>query len=90
VEYKNVNFIAGWDADEWAYVCARLGVLDNQMERVTVKFCDLLYGCNFAICPHGDKDDRRTIFGLGNVGNNSTAFNDVVDSRSTSSNQKYF
>jgi hypothetical protein len=57
-----IYFVAGWDAEEWAYVCAKLGVLDNQTERVPIKFCNPLYGCNFSKCPHRNRDDRKQLF----------------------------
>jgi hypothetical protein len=45
-------------------VCAKLGVFDNQTERVQIKFCNPLYGCNFAKCPHRDEDDQQPLFRL--------------------------
>jgi hypothetical protein len=62
LKLKRTPFPAGWDADEWAYVCARLGVSENQTERVPIKFCNPFHGCNFAKCPHTDKDDRKSLF----------------------------
>ena len=67
-ENSNFNFTAGWDAEEWAHVCTKLGVLDiNQTERVPIKFCNPLYGCNFAKCPYRDEDDQLPLFGLKTV-----------------------
>jgi hypothetical protein len=66
------HFAAGWDADEWAYVCGRLGVLDNQTERVPIKFCNPLYGCNFSKCPHREEDDQLPLFDCQRVKKNSS------------------
>jgi hypothetical protein len=59
------RFAAKWDADEWAYVCDQLGVSIKEAadeERVPIKFCHYVWGCNFALCPHRDEDDLITLF----------------------------
>jgi hypothetical protein len=61
------NFTARWGDDDWAYVCAQLKVFDNQTERVLIKFCNPLYGCNFSYCPHRKRDDKRTLFRFSKV-----------------------
>jgi hypothetical protein len=66
------HFAAGWDAGEWAYVCARLGIFDNHTDRVLVKFCNHIDGCNFSNCPHTEEDDQLPLFQLPEVEKNST------------------
>lgn len=63
---------AGWDAEEWEYVCNRLGVAKHVTERVDITFCNTYWGCNFGKCPHRDDDDQETLFLFSKAKSNAT------------------